>query len=127
MTPTLFALPAQEELARRLLRPLSRAGVTYLHWRTERDPLESQAYIAELALEDAGHQQIASTAMRSGFLVLYAISDALGADGGCFSLDVASGRYRKTSAMPEHLRALGQATRSKGDDEAPDLETDLAS
>ena len=127
MTPALFALPAQDELARRLLRPLTRAGVAFVHWRTERDPHDMQSYIVELALEDAAHQQVGSPALRSGFLLLYAISDALGADGGCFCLDVASGRYRKTAAMPEHLDAGAQDVGSENEDDAGDLAADLAS
>ena len=123
----LFALPAQDELAHRLLRPLSRAGVAYVYWRTERDGGDSEAFIAELALEDADHRHVASTALRNGFLLLYAISDALSADGGCFCLDVPAGRYRKTSAMPVHMRSRGQGVSLENEGDATELETDLAS
>lgn len=127
MTPVLFAQPTQEDLARRLLRPLARASVSYVYWRTERDPRDVQTYIAELALEDAAHQLVARTAMRSGFLLLYAISDALGVDGGCFSLDVATGRYRRTSALPEHVRARAQSVPLETDEEIGELVDDIAS
>ena len=124
MTPVLFALPAQDELARRLLRPLTRVGVAFVHWRTERGPHDTQSYIVELALEDVAHRQVGSPALRNGFLLLYAISDALGSDGGCFCLDVTSGRYRKTAAMPEHL---SNGAGSDNDDDSGDLAADLAS
>jgi hypothetical protein len=97
-----------------------------VHWRTERDPGDAEAFIVELALEDAANQHVPSTAFRSGFLLLYAISDTLGADGGCFCLDVAAGRYRKTSSMPQQLGSHAGAARADDEGDA-DVETDLAS
>ena len=94
-----------------------------MYWRTARDPGELQAYIVDLALADAAQGMISPTAMRSGFLLLYAISDALGADGGCFSLDVSTGKYRRIAAMPVRPQPVSSSTEG----EAGDVEEDIAS
>ena len=94
-----------------------------MYWRTACDPGELQAYIADLALADAAQASVSPTAMRSGFLLLYAISDALSADGGCFSLDVSTGKYRRIAAMP----VRSQLVSSSNEGEAGDVEDDIAS
>ena len=127
MTPTLFVLPGQDELARSLLRPLTRRGVAYVYWRTERDGGEAETYITDVVLEDADRQHVASTALRSGFLMLYAISDALSPDGGCFCLDVMTGRYRRVPSISERVHSLAHAGPPDGREDASAFDADLAS
>jgi hypothetical protein len=105
MTQPLFAFPTQQEITQRLLVPLRRAGVSRLYWRTKRESGEAQAYITTFQLHDAAGNLLPSTLLPSGFLVLYAISDAQDPDGGCFELDMVTGVYRRIARLPEVVAA----------------------